>query len=114
MRPFYWFTNLSFALLVSAAPLAAEPIGLSAAAIKANPAATPINFTPAGRTASEQSPVFGQFGRIVLPRAPEAKPILVAGRCGSSNKYCSEPTPYCCGTGPANYYCAVNVNGCTR
>ena len=29
----------------------------------------------------------------------------------ASGEYCSDETPYCCGT-PGNYYCATDVNHC--
>jgi hypothetical protein len=31
-----------------------------------------------------------------------------------SNAYCVSPTAFCCGNESTGYYCAVNVNGCTR
>ena len=41
--------------------------------------------------------------------------IKVAGRCGSSKYYCSSPGfLYCCGNSSSGFYCAADVNGCTR
>jgi hypothetical protein len=42
-------------------------------------------------------------------------PIQLAGRCGSSNKYCDSPGfTYCCGNSTDGFYCAADVNGCTK
>ncbi len=71
-------------------PPAVERIDLQALTGRSS-AAPPANYTRAG-----------------------PKPSLrMAARCGSSKYYCNHPTPYCCGV-PGNYYCARNVNGCTR
>lgn len=50
--------------------------------------------------------------------APKAEPVpllQVAGRCGSSNQYCNSPGfTYCCGNSTDGFYCAADVNGCTK
>ena len=76
---------------------------------------TPINYS---QSALPSSGLFGSPSGLAatLPRydVPPARRIQVAGRCGSSNTHCNSPgATYCCGT-PGNYYCAKNVNGCTR
>lgn len=38
--------------------------------------------------------------------------VAAGNECpAASGKYCSDETPYCCGT-PGNYYCAIDVNHC--
>lgn len=32
----------------------------------------------------------------------------------NSGSYCQTPTAYCCGNEDTGYYCAKDVNGCTR
>jgi len=51
-----------------------------------------------------------------LDTRDDPAPLMqVAGRCGSSNKYCNSPGfTYCCGNSTDGYYCAANVNGCTK
>lgn len=48
--------------------------------------------------------------------AAETDPLIqLAGRCGSSNKYCNSPGfTYCCGNSSDGFYCAADVNGCTK
>jgi len=76
---------------------------------------TPVSVAAVGLQSSDAT---------VRPAAPFTVPpqradlpvrrMQVAGRCGSSNTYCNSPGfTYCCGT-PGNYYCAKDVNGCTR
>lgn len=56
------------------------------------------------------SPEIGQ-----APEADNDQLIQIAGRCGSSNKYCNSPGfTYCCGNSTDGFYCAANVNGCTK
>ncbi len=115
MRILSWFLSLTFSLLLSASALLAEPIGSANARGFTNiQPATVVSLSPDSWIARETPTIGAHFGRILLPQNPAEKPILLAGRCGSSNMVCSNPTPYCCGTGPANYYCAKDVNGCTR
>lgn len=47
---------------------------------------------------------------------PSEEPLMqIAGRCGSSDYYCDSPGfTYCCGNSTDGYYCAANVNGCTK
>ena len=77
---------------------------------------TPVNFsmeTPApwSSLTTMANPRF----KLILPKEPAAKRIQFAAQCGSSKVYCDKPgATYCCGTGPSNYYCAKDVNGCTR
>ncbi len=41
--------------------------------------------------------------------------IKVTDRCGSSNYYCTSPGfLYCCGNSTDGFYCAADVNGCTK
>ncbi len=53
---------------------------------------------------------------IVLDGPKVSEPLLqIAGRCGSSEYYCDSPGfLYCCGNDADGYYCAANVNGCTK
>ncbi len=53
---------------------------------------------------------------FVLGSKPEkAAPMQIAGRCGSSDYYCDSPGfLYCCGNSSDGYYCAADVNGCTK
>jgi len=53
---------------------------------------------------------------FVQETEPVGDPLIqLAGRCGSSNKYCNSPGfTYCCGNSSDGYYCAANVNGCTK
>lgn len=40
------------------------------------------------------------------------KQVATGNECpAASGKYCSDETPYCCGT-PGHYYCAIDVNHC--
>jgi hypothetical protein len=49
------------------------------------------------------------------PTTPGAAPIQVAGRCGSSQYRCDSPGfLYCCGNSTDGFYCAADVNGCTK
>ena len=49
------------------------------------------------------------------PVTPDAAPMQVAGRCGSSQYRCDSPGfLYCCGNSTDGFYCAADVNGCTR
>lgn len=78
--------------------------------------ATKINYS-----AGDDLPGFESYLRKLHEQrraAPGQTPlstprVRVAARCGSSAYYCNNPTPYCCGT-PGNYYCAKDVNGCTK
>lgn len=59
--------------------------------------------------------VQGGEATTLVPQAgdPAAAPVLVAGRCGSSDYYCNETgATYCCGNSTDGYYCAADVNGC--
>ncbi|MEX3008665.1 hypothetical protein [Hoeflea sp. TYP-13] len=59
--------------------------------------------------------IYGALPAELGMQATEPGGVLVAGRCGSSNYYCNEAGfTYCCGTSSAGYYCAADVNGCTR
>jgi hypothetical protein len=67
------------------------------------------------------SPVPFNLGRIVpvfdgtTGPATGTEPIVVAGRCGSSQYRCDSPGfTYCCGNSTDGFYCAPDVNGCTR
>lgn len=41
--------------------------------------------------------------------------IQIAGQCGSSIYYCNNTgASYCCGSSSDGFYCAKDVNGCTR
>jgi hypothetical protein len=53
---------------------------------------------------------------FVLDNGRAPAPLLqVAGRCGSSNYYCNESGfTYCCGNSSDGFYCAADVNGCTK
>lgn len=53
---------------------------------------------------------------FVQEREPDTDPLIqFAGRCGSSNKYCNSPGfTYCCGNSTDGFYCAADVNGCTK
>ncbi|CTQ56108.1 hypothetical protein LP7551_04665 [Roseibium album] len=53
---------------------------------------------------------------FVLDNGPDPAPLIqVAGRCGSSNYYCNESGfTYCCGNSSDGFYCAADVNGCTK
>ncbi|WP_269580692.1 hypothetical protein [Roseibium sp. Sym1] len=53
---------------------------------------------------------------IVQGDKTDAAPLIqLAGRCGSSNKYCNSPGfTYCCGNSTDGFYCAADVNGCTK
>ena len=45
----------------------------------------------------------------------KVRPIIVAGRCGSSQYRCDSPGfTYCCGNSTDGFYCAADVNGCTK
>ncbi|WP_417769402.1 hypothetical protein [Stappia sp.] len=45
----------------------------------------------------------------------KVRPIVVAGRCGSSQSRCDSPGfTYCCGNSTDGFYCAADVNGCTK
>lgn len=62
-------------------------------------------------TARQIVPDFGGAGDIAI----EAAPIVVAGRCGSSQYSCTSPGfTYCCGNSTDGFYCAADVNGCTK
>lgn len=53
---------------------------------------------------------------VLLDTQTDKAPLQqLAGRCGSSEYYCNEPGfTYCCGNSANGFYCAANVNGCTR
>lgn len=56
-------------------------------------------------------------GVVDLPGSSTDKgPLIqVAGRCGSSEYYCDSPGfLYCCGNSSDGFYCAADVNGCTK
>lgn len=56
-------------------------------------------------------------GAVDLPGSSTDKgPLIqVAGRCGSSEYYCDSPGfLYCCGNSTDGFYCAADVNGCTK
>ena len=56
-------------------------------------------------------------GTVDLPGSSTDKgPLIqVAGRCGSSEYYCDSPGfLYCCGNSTDGFYCAADVNGCTK
>ncbi|EAV42110.1 excinuclease ABC subunit B [Stappia aggregata IAM 12614] len=56
-------------------------------------------------------------GAVDLPVSSTDKgPLIqVAGRCGSSEYYCDSPGfLYCCGNSSDGFYCAADVNGCTK
>ncbi|MGI9382765.1 MAG: hypothetical protein ACR2PO_06390 [Methyloligellaceae bacterium] len=73
-----------------------------------------LTFDAPNRLGKSMSVWRGQSVRRLPTLKPDAPDLIrIAGRCGSSKYYCNPPTPYCCGTS-GNYYCAVNVNGCTR
>ncbi|HUZ34306.1 MAG TPA: hypothetical protein VMV19_19720 [Xanthobacteraceae bacterium] len=38
--------------------------------------------------------------------------VQLAGRCGATQYYCNNPTPYCCWSQSQGYYCATDVNHC--
>ncbi len=43
---------------------------------------------------------------------PAGVEVATGSECpAASGEYCSDETPYCCGT-PGNYYCATDVNHC--
>ena len=103
-----------FVFAYLAVPAAAEPFNTNSnvateppTVLAALPPAPPVE-----RNRGAESTAIDRLLR--RETAPLSAPIRLAGRCGSSNVYCSNATPYCCGTGPANYYCAKDVNGCTR
>jgi len=52
---------------------------------------------------------------VQTPQTENDPLIQIAGRCGSSNKYCNSPGfTYCCGNSTDGFYCAADVNGCTK
>jgi hypothetical protein len=56
-------------------------------------------------------------GAVDLPGSSSDKGpwMQVAGRCGSSEYYCDSPGfLYCCGNSTDGFYCAADVNGCTK
>jgi len=52
-------------------------------------------------------------GSVSSQGCPDAGVRIATGNeCpANSGDYCSDETPYCCGT-PGNYYCATDVNHC--
>ncbi len=55
----------------------------------------------------------GQFAPVIVDRPTGQPPILIAGRCGSSDYYCDEKgATYCCGNSTDGFYCAKDVNSC--
>lgn len=90
---------------------------LSASATLADPALVrTASLSDTGGIAPEASavPPWRADGWLRARKPAAMTPRLrFAARCGSSKYYCNNPTPYCCGT-PGNYYCARDVNGCTR
>lgn len=66
----------------------------------------PLNMSP-----RVKGPFNLQFGI----QSAEPEKILLAARCGSSNYYCNETgATYCCGNSTDGFYCAKDVNGCTK
>jgi hypothetical protein len=115
MRRLLAIAAFLFLLASITSPAAAEP--LSSEQYVAPPPSPIVlaSLTTDDPVTRGHAGVAGKFDyRIIRQPAPMSTPILLAGRCGSSNFRCDPPTPYCCGTGPSNYYCAKDVNGCTR
>ena len=89
-----------------ASPGAASIVLASLAAGDAAPSASAAPITT-----RRIVPVFGDAAGTAI----EAAPIVVAGRCGSSQYSCTSPGfTYCCGNSTDGFYCAADVNGCTK
>ena len=110
---------------ISAALLTAWLIALSAPSPAI--AGQGSDFCPAasaGRTAgtveiilaslSPAEPAESSRNMSVRDDSGQSEEIQIAGQCGSSNEYCEEPSPYCCGNSTDGFYCAKDVNGCNR
>ncbi len=103
--------------LALAATAAADPLNLSY-----QPDLTAARVLSAGLhrglavpAVPNQSPRISGPDLVLDPPAAPVPLTQVAGRCGSSNYYCdTPPNTYCCGNSSNGFYCAPNVNGCTK
>jgi hypothetical protein len=100
-----------------ASPVAADPLGYDG---QDNLAAARIVLASLRRDLDvpalpNMSPRVSSPGFLQSKETDEAPLLQIAGRCGSSDYYCDSPGfTYCCGNATDGYYCAANVNGCTK
>lgn len=110
MKTRLYLSALTLACLALPAATTADPLGKPSGADLLNLASLTAPERPnANMTVIPD----GTINRLLGLEGKQTKDIRFAGRCGSSNYYCTSPGfTYCCGNSTDGFYCAADVNGC--